>query len=263
MNNLIEKVLSIKNVRTEKLLWNGQDTRKRIITCDNGDLLGVVGRNYVPVGHGDLYAKVSEWLPEGKIVSCATGGRNHTKAIMSIELPKTYDIGGQGIKTYVNLNNSLDGIWKLGLTVTPLRICCTNQYVLNRESAFISLQYKHTSTGVIKFQQELRLVNEVYQLMEGQLEIAQKLIDNPCTTAKGIEFINKLKINKIIPDKIIDKAKALYENPIRKEDEPRNYWSLFNAITDPLNQELREKHKTTTFNNIEKVGDVFTVLANA
>jgi len=263
MNNLIEKVLSIKNVRLEKLLWNGQDTRKRIVTCDNGDLLGVVGRNYQPLGHGDLYAQVSEWIPEGKIVSVATGGRNHTKAIMTIELPKTYNIDDQEIKTYVNISNSLDGIWPIGLTVSPLRVVCTNQFVLNRKSAFISLQEKHTRPGVIKFQQDLRLVNEIYNLMEGQLEIAEKLINNPCTTEKGIDFINKLQTKKIIPAKIMDKAKSLYENPIRKEDEPRNYWSLFNAVTDPLNEELRERHKTTTFNNIEKVGDVFTALANA
>lgn len=263
MDRLTEKVLSIKNVRSEKLLWNGQDTRKRVLTCDNGDLLGVVGRNYVPVGHGDLYAQVSEWLPEGKIVSVATGGRNYTRAIISIELPRVFEVGGQEIKPYVNLCNSLDGIWKQILTVTPLRICCTNQFVLNKKSAFISLEHKHTSIGVAKFQKELRLVNEVYQLLQGQLELAQKLIDNPCTTAKGIEFITKLKNEKIIPEKIEKVAKDFFKNPIRKEDEARNYWSLFNSITDPLNRELREKHKAQTFNNIERVGDVFTTLVTA
>jgi len=180
---------------------------------------------------------------------------------MSIQLPKVFEIGGQEIKTYVNLCNSLDGIWKQILTVTPLRVVCTNQFVLNRKSAYISLEHKHTSIGVAKFDNELRLVEQVYNLLEGQLYLAQKLIDNPCTTEKGIEFIAKLKNEKIIPEKIEKSAKSFFENPIRKEDEPRNYWSLFNAITDPLNEELREKHKTTTFGNIEKVGDVFTELA--
>ena len=114
--SLIQEVLAIKNVRTEPLFWHGQDTRKRVITADTGKMYGVVGRNYHAVGHGDLYSKVMEWLPEGKMVSCATGGRNHTKAIMSIELPKIFDVGGQAIKVYVNLCNSLDGIWKQILT---------------------------------------------------------------------------------------------------------------------------------------------------
>ena len=264
MNNqeLIDRVLSIKDVHTEPLYWNGKDTRKRVITDSNGRLYGVVGRNDQAVGHGDLCARVQEWLPEGKVVSCVTGGQNHTKAIINIELPKTFDVGGQEIKTYVGLANSLDGIWKQILWVTPMRTSCTNQFVLNKKSAYISLEHKHTRTGVQKFNQELRLVEEVYNILKGQLFLAEKLINNPCTTAKGIEFISNLVKGKIIPEKIGKVAKELYEHPIRQEDEGRNFWTLFNSITDPLNRELEEKKKTQSFLNIERVGEVFTEVAS-
>lgn len=260
-DKLIEKVLSIKNVRTEPLYWKGKDTRKRVITSDNGEMYGVVGRNYHAVGHGDMYSRVMEWLPEGKIVSVATGGRNHTKAIMSIELPKIFDVGGQAIKVYVNLCNSLDGIWKQILTVTPVRICCTNQFVLNKREAYISLEHKHTRPGVAKFNNEVRLVEQVYNLLSGQLYLAEKLIDLPCTTEKGIEFITNLSKAKLIPAKIEEKAIALYDTPIRPEDEGRNHWTLFNAITDPINRELQSEKKTQSFLNIENIGDIFTELA--
>ncbi|MCB9772248.1 MAG: DUF932 domain-containing protein [Candidatus Omnitrophica bacterium] len=258
----ISKLLSIKNVRLEKLYWNGRDTRKRVITDDTGDLYGVMGRNYQPVGYGDLHAQVMEWLPEGKIVGCATGGMHYSKAILTIELPKVFDIQGQEIKTYINLINSLDGSFPIGLIVSPLRVTCVNQFVLNRRKAFIEIRQKHTKTGFQRFRKDLKLVYEVYNLIEGQLEIAQQLIDHPCTTAQGIEFLNNLYEKKIIPEKIQKQAQELFENPIRKEDEPRNFWSLFNAITEPLNVELRDKQKVTSFNHIERVGDVFTELAH-
>jgi hypothetical protein len=259
--DLIKEVLDIKNVRTEKLYWNGQDTRKRVITADNGKLFGVVGRNYQAVGHGDLVAKVQEWLPEGKVVSCVTGGLNHTKAIINIELPNVFDVGGQEIKTYIGIANSLDGIWKQILWITPLRSICTNQFVLNKKSAYISLEHKHTRRGVADFNKGLRLVEEVYNILKGQLYLAEKLANKPCTTEAGRAFIDKLVKGKIIPEKIKEKAVALYQNPIRKEDEGRDYFTLFNAITDPLNREMEDKKKAQTFLNIQKVGDVFTELA--
>lgn len=260
---LTDKLLSIKNLRTEKLFWHNKDTRKRVITDSNDELYGVMGRNYVPVGYGDLYAHVSEWLPEGKIVSSATGGRNYSKAILTIELPNIFDVGGQEIKTYVNLINSLDGSFPIGLIVSPLRVACTNQFVLLRKSAFIEIRQKHTRTGYSAFTREVKVVNEVYNILKGQLELAEKLIDLPCTTAKGIEFIDKIVKQKILPEKLGKEAKELYENSIRPEDEARNHWSLFNAITEPLNIKLRDNQKLNSFNQIQKVGEVFSALAVA
>lgn len=258
---LTTKLLSIKNLKVEPLFWEGQDTRKRVVTDDKKNLYGVMGRNYVPVGYGDLYAHVSEWLPEGKIVGSATGGRNFSKGILTIELPNTFDIGGQEIKTYVNLINSLDGSFPIGLIVSPLRVACTNQFVLLRKSAFIEIRQKHTRTGYQTFTREVKVVNEVYNILKGQLAIAEKLINMECTTAKGIEFIDKLIKGKLVPEKLGTEAKELFENPIRKEDEARNYWSLFNAITEPLNTKLRDKQQLNNFNQIQRVGEVFTDLA--
>lgn len=262
MQQKVNRLLSIKNVRLEKLYWNGKDTRKRVITDDGGNLYSVMGRNYIPIGYGDLCAQVMEWLPEGQIVGCAVGGMNFSKAILTIQLPKAYDIQGQEIKTYINLINSLDGSFPIGLIVSPLRVTCINQFVLNRRKAFIEVRQKHTKTGFQRFRRDLRLVNEVYNLLEGQLEIAQRLIDSPCTTAQGIEFLQKLQERHIIPEKIKKEAEQFFVNPIRKEDEPRNYWSLFNAITEPLNIQLRDKQKVNTFSQIESVGSVFTELVH-
>lgn len=259
---LTAKLLGIKNLKVEKLYWKGHDTRKRVVTDSEDNLYGVMGRNYHPVGYGDLYAHVSEWLPEAKIVGSASGGLNQLgKAILTLELPNTFDVGGQEIKTYVNLINSLDGSLPIGLIVSPVRVACLNQFVLMRKSAFIEIRQKHTLNGFNTFTKEARVVNEVYNILKGQLTVANKLIDLPCTTAKGIEFIDKLVKGKVLPEKLATDSKAFYETPIRPEDEGRNYWSLFNAITEPLNIKLKDKQKLTNFNTIQNVGDIFTGIA--
>jgi len=255
---LTNKLLGIKNLHCEKLYWNGKDTRKQVVTDSEGELYGVMGRNYQPVGYGDLYAHVSEWLPNTKVVGSAKGGRNFSKAILTLELPDTFDVGGQEIKTYVNLINSLDGSLPIGLIVSPLRVACLNQFVLLRKSAFIEIRQKHTRTGYNAFTKEIRVVDEVYSILKGQLAVAEKLINLPCTTEKGIAFIDKLVKGKVLPEKIGAEAKSFYETPIRPEDEPRNHWSLFNAITEPLNLKLRDKQKLTNFGHIQAVGDVFS-----
>lgn len=266
MNNKQEELknhlLSIRNLRLETLEWKGQDTRKRVITDDKDTLYGVMGRNYQPIGHGDLYAQVTEWLPEVNVVGVAHGGRNYSRAIFTFELPNTFDIKGQEIKTYVNLINSLDGMFPIGLIVSPLRVACTNQFVLLKQKAFIELRYKHTSTGVTQFNKNVKIVEQVYNALKGQLEIAEKLANMECTTEKGTQFLTALKDKKILPEKFIDRAVNLWENPIRPEDEGRNNWILFNAVTDPLNRELENKTKLNTFNQIEKVGEVFTELTH-
>lgn len=262
----LEKILSIRNLETEKLFWEGKDTGKYVIKDDENNLYGVVGKNYHPVSYGDLYDKVREFLPEGEVVSCATGGFNKLgKAVINIKLPETFDIKGQRIDTYINILNSLDGTTKQTIVVSPLRHACMNMFVLasrKNNQAYIRISERHTRQGVQKMQKQIKLVEQIYNAVNGQIEIAKKLIDETITTEKGIEFLDKIVEQKIIslPNKVIDEAKNLWENPIRKEDEERNMWILFNSITEPLSKNLREKERINTFNQIINASEYFTNL---
>lgn len=260
----LNRILSIKNLKTQKLLWEGKDTSKFVITDEEKNLYGVVGKNYRPVPYGDLYNRVKEFLPEGEVVSCATGGFNKIgKAVINIKLPETFDINGERIDTYINILNSLDGTTKQSIIVSPLRNACMNMFVLaNRKNnqAYIRISERHTKIGVRNMNNQIKLVEQIYNAVNGQLSIAKKLIDEPVTTAKGIEFLNNIVEEKIVslPNKVIDDAKNLWENPIRKEDEQRNMWALFNSITEPLSKRLREKERINTFNQVVNVSEYFT-----
>lgn len=262
----LNRILSIKNLKTEKLLWEGKDTSKFVITDEEKNLYGVVGKNYKPVPYGDLYNRVKEFLPEGEVVSCATGGFNKIgKAVINIKLPETFDINGERIDTYINILNSLDGTTKQSIIVSPLRNACMNMFVLaskKNNQAYIKISERHTRQGVQNMNKQIKLVEQIYNAVNGQIEIAKKLINETITTPKGIEFLNNIVEKKIVsvPNKVIEEAKVLWENPIRKEDENRNLWTLFNSITEPLSRNLRDKERLNTFNQIVRTSEYFSEL---
>lgn len=266
--NKLNQILNIKNLETERLYWEGKDTGKFVIKDDNQNLYGVVGKNYRPVTYAQLYDRVMEFLPEGKVVSCATGGFNRIgKAVINIKLPQLFDVNGEQIDTYINILNSLDGTTKQTIVVSPLRNACMNMFVLankRNNKAFIRISEKHTTNGIINMNRDIKLVEQIYNAVQGQIEIARQLMDNKITTSKGIEFLNNIVEKKYIhlPEKTIEEAKQIWENPSRKEDEDRSLWTLFNSITEPLSQNLREKERINTFNQIVNTSEYFANLVN-
>jgi hypothetical protein len=256
----LEKILSIKNLKTEAIPFNGKNTGKFAVTDDEGELYGVVGNQYHPLAHGDFYAKVMEWLPEGKVVSCASSGFNGvSKAVINIEIPSTYEVDGQKVGVYVNLLNSLDGSTPEAIHVSLLRYACMNMFSLGKSyTSFIKISGRHTKKGLEVFNKQIPLIEQVYQAVNGQLEIAEKLAKMDITTAEGETFLKSIKEDKTLPKKMVEVAESLWKNPTRIEDEGRNAWVLFNAVTDPLNRKLEDKEQVLTFNQIMEVGNIFT-----
>ena len=259
MEKKLSEILAIKDLQCNPLYYKGKDTRKRVITDETDTIYGVVGRTYKPVTYSQVYGQVTEWLPNVVLKGIATGGfHKYSKVAISFELPKTYKVDGQEILTYINVINSLDGSTPIGLMVSPVRMICMNQFNLAKRKSFIRISHKHTSTGIISFNKDVQLVEKIYNALEGQISIAEKLVKMDITTDKGVKFLENLLNKNIISKKVEEKATNLWVYPIRNEDKPRNLWSLFNAITDPMNRTLESKNKISTFNQLHEIGSVFT-----
>lgn len=260
MNTKLEKILSIKNLTTEPLDWNGRSTGKFVVTDVERNLYGIVGKQYQPLAHGDFYSRVMEWLPEGKVVSCASSGfEDVSKTVINIEIPSTYEVDGQKCGVYINLLNSLDGTTPEAIHVSLLRYACMNMFSLGKSyTSYIQIKGRHTRRGLELFNKQIPLIEQVYNAVNGQLDVAKKLAEMPITTAQGKEFLKKIKEEKKVTKKVVEISEQLWENPIRQEDEARNMWTLFNTVTDPLNRKLEDKEKVLTFNQIMEVGNVFT-----
>jgi len=262
MKTDLEQVLEIQNVHLDPVMWNGQELRGYKAVTDGKRVFAVRTDDYVPVSHQAVLSRVQEFLPEGKVENVYTT-KNYSRALFNIKLPKVSDVGGEEIQTCVNLRNSLDGGWSLGLIVSPTRVVCRNTFVLHFKTAYVSISERHIQSGVQKFFEQVPLVEQIYNALDGQLETARKLVNLPCTTEAGKAFLTKLAEKHIIPATVAEKAADLYENPIRKEDEGRDFWRLMNSITDVLSRRIEDNGSLVTFNQVYRAGETFAELVEA
>ena len=250
-----ERALAINNLHLDPLMWNGKPVGKFVVT-DGQEVYGVVSERYEPVSYQKAVSNIQEWLPDAKIVNTyAEDGLS--RAVFNIELPKVYELGGEEIRTFLNLRNSLDGRWELGLIVSPVQVICRNTFVLSLKKAYIDISARHTKNSVRKFFNEIPLIEQVYQSLEGQLTVAEALRKMPCTTEAGKEFLKKLMDQKLLPKKIGEQAQELYVRPQFKNEEQRNFLGVMNTVTNALSRKLEETESINAFEKILNVGEAF------
>lgn len=254
--DITAKALAIDNLHLEQLKWNDKLVEKYVVT-DGREVYGFASSDkYQPVSYKRAVANLQEWLPEGKIVN-TYAENNLSRAVFNIELPKVYELDGGEVKTFINLRNSLDGRWELGLIVSPVQVVCHNTFVLSLKSAYIDISARHTKNSVRKFFNEVPLIEQVYHALEGQLEIAEALKNKPATTAQGKEFLQSLIEKKVLAKKVGERAIELFETPQFKNEEGRNFLGVLNTVTNALSRQLEEKESIGTFDKILTVGEVF------
>jgi hypothetical protein len=253
------RALAIDNLHLEPLTWNGKTVGKCVVT-DGQEVYGVVSERYEPVSYQKALRNIQEWLPEAKVVNTYAEDRL-SRAVFNLELPKVYELDGEEIRTFANLRNSLDGRWELGLIVSPVQVTCYNTFVLSLKKAYIDISARHTKKSVRKFFSEIPLIEQVYQSLEGQLMVADRLKDMSCTTEAGKDFLKKLIEKKILAKKVGERAQELYIRPEFKNEEQRTYLGLMNTVTNALSRQLEEKESIGTFEKILNIGEVFAEVA--
>ncbi len=253
-----EKALAINNVYTEQLEFKGQKTDFYGVT-DGAQLFGVVKSGYKPVSYAKLVSNVRERMPESEIVNTYAES-SFRRVVFNIRLPKVYELNGEGIQTFINLRNSLDGTWPIGIIVSPVNVICRNTYILSLKKAYINVSRKHTAGGVSEFFMEIPKVTRIYEALEGQLEIAESLLKMPSTTTAGKAFIQKLIDQKIIGQRSGEKIGAHLVRPQFKNEEPSSMLGVFNAVTNVLTREVEEKASLSSFDRLSEVGEAFAEL---
>jgi hypothetical protein len=71
------------------------------------------------------------------------------------------------------------------------------------------------------------------------------------TQRDGHRLLNGLVNRKAIAGRMANKVREIWENPKHREDQARNVWNLYNAVTQHLTHEVAPKR----FELAERVGD--------
>jgi phage/plasmid-like protein (TIGR03299 family) len=182
-----------------------------IARCDNGHLLGIMGRGYTPVQNESLI-QLFEYLREDveidNIVSIRDGRKVFVTASCDIEGEVTE---GDRIRRYIHAFNSFDGSSAFGVFFSDVRLVCANQLrflcgkgaqAAKREGA--GLVMRHTKSVEMFAKSLPALINLEQQKFSRDLEALKPLTTLPLST-EAAKHILETTYSDVLARPITDK----------------------------------------------------------
>lgn len=213
--------------------------KARAIVRDNGDVLGVVGRQYKPIQNDEslsFFDDIRDQLPDLKYVSA--GSINKGRRVWLLADFGGFDAQrGDEIRKQILLYNSHDGSSAMSYVFVPVRLVCNNQIaMLLRNDKFLKIRHSSSADQRIKDAQSVAgHALENYSSIEGTF---RTLADRPLTN----ELI-KSTLDVLYPIDDIEGRTLTRRTNTRREitrlidegmgnDTPKTAFTLFNAFTE-------------------------------
>ena len=123
------------------------DTHVANVRSDDGRLLGVVGKDYVPIQHAEQATFIEALLGEGEgIVECLGALREGRRQFWTIRLPGNFQVGERDhIKRYLIATNGHDGTLAFRVFWSSVRVVCSNTLSIALRDAPSGVALRHTS----------------------------------------------------------------------------------------------------------------------
>jgi phage/plasmid-like protein (TIGR03299 family) len=109
------------------------------------DVIGVTGPDYVPVQNHEMIALL-DGIVDGAGASFEAAGayRNNGTVFVAMRLPEGFTVGDDQSDVFVFAENSHDGSGAFHVSVTGLRLRCTNQIKSIRRNNAYTISFRHT-----------------------------------------------------------------------------------------------------------------------
>lgn len=210
---------------------------------DNGEVLGMATEQYGIIQHPELIQAAEDALTkaglsgyERRIVVTGNGER----------LYADYEFKNKTLATQVGdlfgfrlrFRNSFDKSLRASLSLGFLRLACLNG-MATMEKEF-GLTKKHSKGVTVEFISEAVAL----AMSKGQnaLNIYNELAQVALTMEQGMSILSRLAADKAMSEKMAQNVKLLWAQPKRKEDEARNLYNLYNAVTEHLTHTVQANH---------------------
>ncbi len=217
------------------------DSHKAIARGDNGNILGVVGKNYEPIQNHVAFAFADALLAETKGGTFENAGvfRGGRRIILQAKLGQNFDaIGNDRVDSYITFLNSHDGSSSLRVFLTPIRLVCQNQLVQSMREASINVTLRHTSSINERLNLAYRTIagaNSRFELFKSKAQyLAQKMVDKV--------MVNKFLEDLMGPTQESTRIKNQKNTIVRlfetgKGNTGVSAWHLYNAVVEWVDHE--------------------------
>ena len=212
---------------------------------DTNDILGVATEHYGVVQNADLISKAEDTFNRNglnnykrNVIVSGNGSRMRAQydfADESIKIPKVGD--EMGFRLMVN--NSFDRSLRVSFELGMLRLVCTNgmktlekEFGLTRKhSSKINIDDLITDDALTKALANFKKAGNVFSRL-ASVDVSQ---------VNGLTILQNLTRKNVLSEKVRENVATLWNVPTHAEDEGRNLYNLYNALTQHLTSEVAEE----------------------
>jgi len=223
------------------------------VRSDNGNILGVVGKNYTPLQNKNAFTFFDEFINSGQASFETAGSLKDGKkiwALAKINKDPLVIAGNDIVDKYILLSNSHDGTTAVRAGFTPIRVVCANTMAMAHQkgtSQLIRIKHgKNVADNLDKVAEIMNVANQQFEATAEQyrflasrninsadLETFIKLV---FTGPKYVELesqgltVNKRIIENVIP--LFEKGRGNDMTEIKG-----TAWAAYNAVNEYLQYE--------------------------
>jgi phage/plasmid-like protein (TIGR03299 family) len=125
------------------------NNRWAVVRKDNNGVLGIVGDTYTPVQNAELAKFIEAVCGEGAKLESLGSLRDGQRVWFLLDLNTTYEpIKGDPVKSYMAFTNGFDGVTRLRMLGTDVRIVCANTWAVAMDGVNerAGIQFRHDGT---------------------------------------------------------------------------------------------------------------------
>ena len=240
-------------------LGNGVEIQDNFATVredDENQVLGIVGKQYVPVNNSDAFEIAGELVDEG-VASYEVGGPSlgskncvdYSKSFLVLR-GQDFTIEDDVFNSFFVFNNSFDGTTGVQYKVICQRLVCLNGMVRmlggKKSQLFINIQHTKNADDKIRKAHEI-IMHHHEELLKIQEE-AKLFIDTP--------FSKSRFENEIIP--LILKSKKMVENDKERERGQERIERVVHELLEAYNADDTQNYNNSAYKVILALSDYET-----
>lgn len=237
---------------------NGKQIDKWMTTnrSDNGDVLGMVGKNYVPVQNAEAFNFVNDLPDEGDFKFESVGTFKNGNGIWLMgQLPKE-NILGDDVTNNIVFINSHDGSSGVKVLMTPTRVICSNMLNLAMKQAQRQWSARHTKKIDIRMKEAQKTLGLAGEYMRALSEEAERLADAKVDVATLESIFDAMfPVKPDATERQIRNISTLKDNYFRclNEDDIKKFvgtkWAAINAMADLVDHSEPMRLTKNYYNN--------------
>jgi hypothetical protein len=214
---------------------------------DNGAVLGVVTSQYRPMQNRDLFA-FAEDLFKNKGHRFINAGATVLKGGAQVRAKYRFPdlairVAGQEHQFQLMVQNSFDGSLKVSFDLGLFRMLCSNGMKIPAfAGSAVSLMKKHTESMSLAFASDA--FDFSLKSFNNSVEVYENFVRQRLTQVEGHKVLNGLVTRKAMAERMAESVREIWDKPTHKEDESRNLFNLYNAVTQHLTHEVAPKRFT-------------------